>query len=888
MKMTHITGTIETTFTTEQGATSTISTSGFTIAATGQPSAFGINAGIASNILFLPESSVFTSTQNADILSEHNVLVAGENLFAFGGLEYSNPFDVLRGEDLFGANITDTAKIFQVGNSTTEIAEGDSFIITNTTTNTLTTFTFKQVSPNTSNGEFNSIDTLTTAINSAEGLLARFGESYRPDIITAVGGFSTSVSPEPIMRIAISAADASHGLTFSNGTSNNPETNVAGELGFFDILEGADRGRISSISTGDSVVKWWNTLDGLAAAIDKEDGLSASTSNNSAGGAITISAFVSNPVEGLLDLKTTSKIDFPYFELSEIFSRESELYDADNSSKNIAGGSITPSFFHDFKITDKFENTHDVRLAFAVASDNRFAVELFVTDTEEITSLRTTAGLIANGEVKINSDGTLSSVSSGLTKPFDIFWSNGLVSEDISFDFGTPTSPDSNITNVGIAGVTLVEENSSDEGGITLNSSDKSSITLSATGEAFLILNSAAERGEGDFFYIKSDYFTVDDNGYLVDQDGLYLYSYPLDGIGRLPGTTGNVNTTSSQLLESLRAVNIAKTASERRIEEDVENEKWDFGFFGQAREDEIAARLENAAKIPVESVLIKEDGTFTLDLEGELTHDAHMLSLATFPRFIAEQKDVLHLLDGQLVSSKVLDDNDLFFSLHTIEGLDFDQSLFAPDRAPFSVFDPELHERIGDIVRIGGITSTHNNIINGKDTDDVFRGNVGTDSIRAGAGNDNINGNQDNDSVFGDSGTDTVRGGKNDDFVNGNQDNDEVFGDKGNDTVHGGKGDDIVNGGDGFDRIFGDLGNDTLTGGEGIDLFIFHANSGLDTVTDFTQGTDLIHLASSIYTTGAEAVAAFSDGVLDLGDGNTVTLTGIETLLVGDIGILI
>jgi len=131
------------------------------------------------------------------------------------------------------------------------------------------------------------------------------------------------------------------------------------------------------------------------------------------------------------------------------------------------------------------------------------------------------------------------------------------------------------------------------------------------------------------------------------------------------------------------------------------------------------------------------------------------------------------------------------------------------------------------------------------------------------------------------------VRGGKDNDFVAGDNDEDQVFGDKGDDIVHGGKLDDYVSGGDGNDTIFGDKGNDTLNGGSGNDVFVFNADSGVDLIEDFTSGEDIMQISSSIFSTAADAVNAFSAGVIDLGGGNQITLANISTVVEADFSII-
>ncbi len=182
---------------------------------------------------------------------------------------------------------------------------------------------------------------------------------------------------------------------------------------------------------------------------------------------------------------------------------------------------------------------------------------------------------------------------------------------------------------------------------------------------------------------------------------------------------------------------------------------------------------------------------------------------------------------------------------------------------------------------------------LNGNWSNNELRGFNGNDTISGNDGNDFINGNRDQDVVYGNAGNDTVRGGKQedsvygndgDDFVAGDRENDLVFGGNGNDILRGGKNNDSLDGGLGNDTLYGDKNNDTLTGGEGNDIFIFSLSSGTDIITDFTQGQDKLHILLDNFTTTNDVTTAFSNGTLDLGDGNSVTLTGIASLNESDI----
>lgn len=180
-------------------------------------------------------------------------------------------------------------------------------------------------------------------------------------------------------------------------------------------------------------------------------------------------------------------------------------------------------------------------------------------------------------------------------------------------------------------------------------------------------------------------------------------------------------------------------------------------------------------------------------------------------------------------------------------------------------------------------------NALAGHDGSDVIFGNGGADAIVGGTGADYLQGNMGADTVQGGEGNDEMRGGKDSDLLQADAGNDWLNGNMGVDTIYGGAGDDTVRGGqdadalygeEGNDVLYGDLGNDTMTGGAGTDAFFFAPGSGADVVTDFTTGADLFQIRADVKATVQEALASLTyetdHALLDLGGGNTVTITGL------------
>jgi Ca2+-binding RTX toxin-like protein len=180
---------------------------------------------------------------------------------------------------------------------------------------------------------------------------------------------------------------------------------------------------------------------------------------------------------------------------------------------------------------------------------------------------------------------------------------------------------------------------------------------------------------------------------------------------------------------------------------------------------------------------------------------------------------------------------------------------------------------------------------LTGSAFDDVLTGNASANELRGGDGNDRLFGNGGADRIFGDDGDDLIDGGAGDDRLDGGAGIDTVSYasatagvtvslDRGNllqstggsgkdrvlnfENVIGSAFADTLTGNGLANRLDGGAGNDTLTGLGGADLFAFAAGGGTDTVTDFTDGVDLLGFTGfgAAFDTAEEILAqAVQDG---------------------------
>jgi Ca2+-binding RTX toxin-like protein len=174
-----------------------------------------------------------------------------------------------------------------------------------------------------------------------------------------------------------------------------------------------------------------------------------------------------------------------------------------------------------------------------------------------------------------------------------------------------------------------------------------------------------------------------------------------------------------------------------------------------------------------------------------------------------------------------------------------------------------------------GSVTFSNGNVIFTPSTN--FTGNASFDySISDGFGGTSsanvsvaVGGTQ-----TGGSSNDILTGTEGNDSIDGGNGSDILFGYAGNDTLIGGNGTDFLLGSAGDDLLDGGNGSDTLRGGLGEDIFVFAAGEGIDTITDFSLGTDKIGLTGGL-TFGD---LSFWGNEIRIGSDVLAVLTGVNT----------
>mgnify|MGYP001277308979 CR=1 FL=1 len=123
-------------------------------------------------------------------------------------------------------------------------------------------------------------------------------------------------------------------------------------------------------------------------------------------------------------------------------------YSASDSTKNMAGGNVTPHFSRNISIFDSLGTGHNFRAGFLKIGSNKWAVELYALN-DSTTGLNTVTnsddGQVVTGTIEFNGDGTPASFSGGIASEFTIQWNadvSDAVDSAVTLDLGTAGSPE--------------------------------------------------------------------------------------------------------------------------------------------------------------------------------------------------------------------------------------------------------------------------------------------------------------------------------------------------------------------------------------------------------------------------------------------------------------
>ena len=143
------------------------------------------------------------------------------------------------------------------------------------------------------------------------------------------------------------------------------------------------------------------------------------------------------------------------------------------------------------------------------------------------------------------------------------------------------------------------------------------------------------------------------------------------------------------------------------------------------------------------------------------------------------------------------------------------------------------------------------------------------------GNGKDSLKGTPGDDVLSGGNGKDSLNGGAGDDILSGGNGKDSLFGEAGDDQLTGGRSKDLLVGGS---------GNNQLTGGKGKDTFGVADTNGVDHITDFEQGKDLVGLMGDLVFGDSVATEVISgETIISIGTQTLARLTGEFSLTEAD-----
>jgi len=113
-------------------------------------------------------------------------------------------------------------------------------------------------------------------------------------------------------------------------------------------------------------------------------------------------------------------------------------YDPNDVLRNMSSAVVAPDFSQVSTLTDSAGNTRTVTANFLKTATDEWDIELTATPITDLVSATGAApGLIASGRATFNSDGTLATISPGLTNAIAVNWLNNTQADTLQYDWGT-------------------------------------------------------------------------------------------------------------------------------------------------------------------------------------------------------------------------------------------------------------------------------------------------------------------------------------------------------------------------------------------------------------------------------------------------------------------
>lgn len=320
-------------------------------------------------------------------------------------------------------------------------------------------YTFNyNTAPNTTNGQFNSLSTLATAINTA-----------------SEGKLSASVVNN---QLFISATDATKAVTFTNGDADGAGTGSTFLPGI-DWVQELGLQNIEAAATG---VNRWNSFQSLADQINLVNPTDlAATVNNPTGistldinardprNTISFSDSSTNTGSIVRALGFTGVNGNPLIAVTGGFDTGTftAKYSPTVASKNMSSGAVQPQFTKDITIYDALGINHTVSMNVLKLTNNVWAVEFTANPASEINSTNGD-GQISYGTVTFSGDGSLASITGPLASAnVSIPWTNGADPSTITFNLGTSGETDGFTQFSGSSNVSIARQNGSPTGQLT-------------------------------------------------------------------------------------------------------------------------------------------------------------------------------------------------------------------------------------------------------------------------------------------------------------------------------------------------------------------------------------------------------------------------------------